>query len=81
VLDRWLNGSLTDLAVLDSDLTAIDITKLTTTPVQWLGGQTGTATVSIQVLSPIEQWRQQHFGNTADPDNDGMPNLLDGALA
>jgi hyaluronate lyase len=71
-LDRWLNGSLADLAVFDAALAPADITKLTTTPVQWLGGQTGTATVSIQVLSPIEQWRQQHFGNTTVPDTDDL---------
>ncbi|MCX6854279.1 MAG: LamG domain-containing protein, partial [Verrucomicrobia bacterium] len=89
-LDRWLNGSLADLAVFDATLAPADISKLITTPVQWLGGQTSTAIVSIEVINPIEQWRQQHFGtaantgifaDTADKDNDGSSNLLEYATA
>ncbi|MBL9113580.1 MAG: cadherin-like domain-containing protein, partial [Verrucomicrobiaceae bacterium] len=90
VLDRWLNGSLADLAVFDAALAPADITKLTTTPVQWLGGQNAGATISIQVGTPIEAWRYSQFGttstvgiyaDTADKDNDGLANLLEYACA
>lgn len=90
VLDRWLNGSLADLAVFDAGLAPADITKLTTTPVQWLGGQNAGATVNITVLAPIDTWRQTQFGttstsgiyaDTADKDNDGLANLLEYACA
>jgi hypothetical protein len=89
VLDRWLNGSLADLAVFRAALTPSDITALNSTPVQWLGGQSSSATVSITVLAPIDTWRQTHFGSTAntgefadtaDKDKDGIPNLLEYAL-
>ena len=89
VPDRWLNGSLADLAVFSSALAAQDITRLTTTPVQWLGGQTANATVTVQVGSALESWRQTHFGtssgtgqfaNDADKDKDGLPNLVEYAL-
>ncbi|GAA5480858.1 cadherin domain-containing protein [Haloferula sargassicola] len=49
-----------------------------------------TRTVSIQILSSIEGWRQQQFGtdagnptvagNDADPDHDSIPNLVEYAL-
>ena len=89
-LDRWLNGSLADLAVFSSALTQQDITRLTTTPVQWLGGQNASATISITVLASIDTWRQVQFGttstsgiyaDTADKDNDGLANLLEYACA
>lgn len=89
VLDRWLNGSLADLAVFRAALTPSDITALNSTPVQWLGGQSSSTTVSITVLAPIDTWRQTHFGSTAntgefadtaDKDKDGIPNLLEYAL-
>ena len=90
VLDRWLNGSLADLAVFDAALTPSDITALNTTPIQWLGGQSANATVSINVGTPVEAWRYSQFGtssntgiyaDTGDKDNDGLPNLLEYATA
>jgi hypothetical protein len=54
------------------------------------GGATATATFdNISFLSPLQSWRQTHFGtsaatghaaNTADPDGDGQTNLLEYAL-
>lgn len=90
VTDRWLNGSLADLAVFDAALAPADITKLNSTPVQWLGGQTTAATITVNVLAPIDTWRQTQFGttsntgiyaDTADKDNDGLLNLLEYACA
>lgn len=89
-LDRWLNGGLADLAVFNAALTPSDITVLNTTPVQWLGGQSASAMVSINVGTPVEAWRYSQFGtssntgiyaDTADKDNDGLPNLLEYATA
>ena len=54
-----------------------------------LSASGGALTVTIAVgspLSPIETWRQSHFGttansgsaaDTADPDGDGLPNLVE----
>lgn len=90
VLDRWLNGSLADLAIFKGALTGTEITKLSTSPVQWFGGQTATASVNVTVLTPVENWRQTQFGttsntglfaDTADKDNDGLSNLLEYACA
>jgi hypothetical protein len=90
VTDRWLNGSLADLAVFDAALDPADITKLNSRPAQWLGGQTTTATITVNVLAPIDTWRQTQFGttsstgiyaDTADKDNDGLLNLLEYACA
>ncbi len=90
VPDRWLNGSLADLAIFNAPLTPTEITRLITTPVQWFGGQNASATVNIAVLTPVETWWQQNFGttnntglnaDTADKDNDGTPNLLEYAFA
>lgn len=60
-----------------------------------LGGvyplQTASTTVTINIPTPVEQWRQDNFGanagnpavagNLADPDGDGVVNLLEYALA
>ena len=90
VLDRWFNGSFADLAIFNAPLSPAEITKLTTTPVQWFGGQSASATVNIAVLTPVETWWQQNFGTTdntglnagtADKDNDGTTNLLEYAFA
>ena len=51
---------------------------------------TTSATVSINVGTPVEAWRYSQFGtssntgiyaDTADKDNDGLPNLLEYATA
>ena len=86
VLDRWFKGSLADLAVFNAPLSPAEIGKLVARPVQWFGGQSAAAAVTINVLTPLQQWREQHFStvtNTgdaadlADPDSDGIPNLLE----
>ncbi len=86
VLDRWFKGSLADLAVFNAALSLSEIGKLVARPVQWFGGQSATATINVQVLSPLEQWREQHFdtaanagdaADLADSDADGIPNLLE----
>ena len=90
VLDRWLNGSLADLAVFNAALTQPEITTLNATPVQWLGGQSASATVGINVGTPVEAWRYSQFGTTSttgiyadtfDKDGDGLANLLEYACA
>ena len=90
VLDRWLNGSLADLAIFKAALSADEVRQLQTTPVQWFGGQSSTATVALNFLTPFEAWRKQQFGTTAqsgelandaDRDHDGIPNLLEYATA
>jgi hypothetical protein len=86
VLDRWLNGSLADLAIFTGALSGAEVSRLTSTPVQWFGGQSATATVNVHVLAPLDSWRLQHFGttdstglfaDTADKDRDGLSNLLE----
>ena len=52
-------------------------------------GGTGTATLNLTALSPLQAWRMQYWGvssntgsasDTADPNNDGVPNLIAYAL-
>jgi hyaluronate lyase len=90
VPDRWLNGSLADLALFNDVLSPAEIAKLTTTPVASFSGQTASSSVAVTILSPIDSWRQQHFGSTAntglfadtvDKDDDGASNLLEYATA
>ncbi len=86
VLDRWLNGSLADLAVFNAALSGTEIGELITRPVAHLAGQTTASTVNVNVLFPFDSWRLLHFGttantgsyaDTADKDNDGLSNLLE----
>lgn len=90
VLDRWLNGSLADLAMFDGVLSPAEIARLTTTPVASFNGQAASNSVTVTVLFPVESWRQQNFGSTsntglfadtADKDHDGTANLLEYATA
>lgn len=86
VTDRWLNGSLADLAVFNAALPPADVTKLTTMPVEWFGGQTAGANVAITVWSALDSWRFAQFGTTgntgqaandADWDADRYPNFME----
>ena len=90
VLDRWFDGSLADLAIFNAPLPPADITKLYAMPVRHLNSQTSSNTVTLAVLTPIENWRQQNFGTTAnagtaadlaDANKDGELNLLEYATA
>lgn len=87
--DRWFNGGLADLALLGRPLSGTEIGRLATGDVAHFNGQTASNTVSITVLSPVEDWRLAQFGstanvgdaaNTADPDRDGIPNALEWIL-
>jgi hypothetical protein len=87
--DRWFNGSLADLAVFDAALSPADIARLTTTPVQWFGGQTAGASVVVNVRSALDSWRFTHFGttentdqaaNNADWDADSISNYMEFAM-
>lgn len=88
--DRWFNGGLADLALFGRALTGTEIGQLATaSDVLHFSGQTASNTVSITVLSPLENWRMAHFGtsgasgnaaDTADPDRDGIPNALEWVL-
>lgn len=86
VLDRWLNGSLADLAVFNAALGATEVLKLTTMPVSYFGGQSASNSIAVNVLTPMETWRQASFGtitnlgsaaDKADPDGDGRNNLAE----
>ncbi|MEQ1859136.1 MAG: polysaccharide lyase family 8 super-sandwich domain-containing protein [Chthoniobacteraceae bacterium] len=86
VLDRWLNGSLADLAIFSEALSPADVARLATHPVANVGGQTAGSTVSFDVVTPVESWRFTHFGttantgefaDTADKDDDGLRNLVE----
>ena len=90
VLDRWLNGSLADLALFNAPLSPAEINTLRTLPVQWLGGLSSGATVNVTVLTPVETWRQANFGTStntgqfadgSDFDGDSLTNLLEYAFA
>jgi hypothetical protein len=89
VPDRWLNGSLADLAVFGAALPPADITRLTTQPVHWFGGQNAGAGVVVNVWSDLESWRFAQFGTTnnthqaaneADWDADGYSNFMEFAM-
>ncbi|MEI7807028.1 MAG: LamG-like jellyroll fold domain-containing protein [Verrucomicrobiota bacterium] len=86
VLDRWLNGSLADLAVFNAALGSTEILKLNTMPVSYFGGQSASNRIAVNVLTPMETWRLASFGtitnigsaaDTADPDGDGRNNLAE----
>ena len=86
MLDRWLDGSLADIAIFNAPLTATETAAVASAPVPYFGGQSASATVNVSVLSAYDQWRQAHFGttantgpaaDTADPDGDGFRNKLE----
>jgi hypothetical protein len=77
--DRWWKGSLADLAMFNTAFSAGEVTKLGALPTAYFAGQSGTNTVNITVLSPLESWRIANFGSAsnndaADTDGDGFTN-------
>ncbi len=89
VLDRWLNGSLADLAVFSGALDAGEVTRLGTLPVANFAGQIASSSVAVNVLSALDSWRFTQFGttsntgsaaDTADWEFDGLSNVLEFAM-
>ncbi len=52
VLDRWLNGSLADLAVFKGALSASEVSQLGTLPIANWSGQSASSSVNVSVLGP-----------------------------
>ena len=86
VLDRWLNGSLADLAVFNAAISSTEVLKLTTMPVSYFGGQSASNSIAVNILTPMETWRLASLGtitnigsaaDMADPDGDGRNNLAE----
>lgn len=85
--DRWLNGSLADLALFSRALSGTEITRLaTSSDVGHFKGQSATNTVALTVWNNLELWRQTYFNtnastgaaaDNADPNADGEINLLE----
>lgn len=79
-LDRWLNGSLADLAVFNEVLSPAEIARLTQVPAKWLGGQVASNSVTIDVLTPYGQWAaawglaSTNSSGNLDADGDGISN-------
>jgi hyaluronate lyase len=89
VTDRWLNGSLADLAIFNRAHTESDVARLVAMPVRWFGGLSASANITVDVLSALDSWRLIHFGTThntgqgandADADADGVSNFLEFSL-
>ncbi len=87
--ERWLDGRLDDTALFTRALSASELAALSRMSVSQFTGLESSATIPLTVLTGREQWRLTHFGTTsntgpaadlADPDGDGLPNLLEYAL-
>jgi hypothetical protein len=89
VPDRWLNGSLADVAAFKGVLDAGDIARLGRSPTLYSGGQSATNMVSVTITSALDSWRFAQFGTTentgdaandADWDRDGNTNFMEFAV-
>ncbi len=92
VWDRWLHGGLADFGVFSAALIPTEITRLATGPIANLAGQSNPNTVSLTVnppvSSPYETWLGTRYPDipdhdrlpSADPDDDGVTNLIEFAL-
>jgi len=88
-INRYFNGWLDELALFRGTLDSNELANLARRSVATIGGLSASSTVNVTVLSPLQAWRQQFFGttansgtaaDTADPDGDGVTNLLEYAL-
>jgi autotransporter-associated beta strand protein len=86
---RWFNGRLDDTALFNRVLAETEIARLATQSVAHFTGLSATATINLSVTTPLDQWRQTHFGSSAntglaadsaDADGDGASNLIEYAL-
>ncbi len=92
VWDRWWHGGLADFGVFSAALPLADVTRLATGPIANLAGQAASNTVTLMIAPPAaptyETWLATRgpdiLGNdrlpSADPDGDGVTNLLEFAL-
>lgn len=92
VWDRWLNGGLADFGIFSAALPAADVSRLASGPAANLAGQFASNTVSLTINPPVEtpyeSWLSIRYpallGNdrlpNADPDHDGISNLIEFAL-
>jgi autotransporter-associated beta strand protein len=88
-INRYFNGWLDDLALFQGTLDSNGLANLAKRSVATIGGLSASSTVNVTVLSALQAWRQQFFDTTAnsgtaadmaDPDGDGVTNLLEYAL-
>jgi hyaluronate lyase len=92
VWDRWLHGGLADFSIFSAALPPADVTRLASRPTANLAGQSASNTVALTInlptATPYENWFATRYpgiiGNdrlpTADPDRDGVTNLLEFAI-
>ncbi len=81
------SGSLLDPNSLLSTLTASSVLNAAT-GLTYAFSVTGSNTLALTIDTRLHQWQAEHFGSTAalaaqpaaDPDHDGLPNLLEYAL-
>ena len=88
-LASWLNGRLSETALFNTALSANDISVLNNLSVAQFTGLNVSGSMTLWVVTPQQSWRQNAFGNSAnaglgadgaDPDHDGVPNLVEYAL-
>lgn len=88
-VSRWFGGRLDDTALFSQALPATDVADLARLGVRHFTGLESTATVTLQIATLLQGWRQTHFGTTSstgnasdsfDADGDGFSNLAEYAL-
>lgn len=88
-VSRWFGGRLDDTALFSQALPAGDVADLARVGVRHFTGLESTATVTFQIATPLQSWRQTHFGTMSaagnasdsfDADGDGFSNLAEYAL-
>jgi autotransporter-associated beta strand protein len=88
--ERWFNGRLDDSALFNRVLSESEVASLASQSVRHFTGLSASATVPLNVMNALDQWRHENFGTTdntgtaaddADPDGDGSKNLLEYAFS